>query len=145
MPQISYSLGFLIFTITLLASLTGCNGSNESATAFHVRGQVQFEGNPLPAGRIYFTPDASLGNQGPQGTATIEDGMYDTEDSRFGIVGGPYIVRIDGYDGVQPSDDEDGLFPDGQVIFRDYEVKLEFPQADHVADLDVPASASKRK
>ena len=125
--------------------LSGCSGSSNSATAFHVSGQVQFDGKPLPAGKIYFTPDASLGNQGPQGTATIEDGKYDTEDSRFGIVGGPYIVKIDGYDGIQPPDDEDGLFPDGQVIFRDYEIKLKFPQADHVEDLDVPASASKRK
>ncbi|PQO38780.1 hypothetical protein C5Y96_02545 [Blastopirellula marina] len=137
-----FSLGFLVFAASVM---TGCYGGTESATAFHVRGQVQFDGKPLPAGRIYFTPNASLGNQGPQGTATIEDGKYDTEDSRFGIVGGPYIVRIEGYDGIQPPNDEDGLFPDGQVLFRDYELKLEFPQANHVEDLDIPASASKRK
>ena len=136
------SFGFLVAVVTLLA---GCGGGSDSATAFHVRGEVQFDGKPLPAGKIYFTPDASQGNQGPQGTATIVDGKYDTEESRFGIVGGPYIVRIEGYDGVQPEDDEDGLFPDGQVIFRDYEVKLDLPKADHVEDLNVPASASQRK
>ncbi len=136
------TLGSLFVAFTLLV---GCTGGSDSATAFHVRGEVQFDGKPLPAGKIYFTPDTSKGNQGPQGTATIEDGKYDTEESRFGIVGGPYIVRIEGYDGVQPADDEDGLFPDGQVIFRDYEIKLDLPKADHVEDLDIPASAAKRK
>lgn len=145
MPQNILRPSFFVFTVAIAAGMAGCYGGNESATDFHVSGQVQFDGKPLPAGKIYFTPNASLGNQGPQGTATIKDGKYDTEDSRFGIVGGPYIVKIDGYDGIQPANDEDGLFPDGQVIFRDYEVKLEFPEADHVEDLDVPATASKRK
>lgn len=138
----SLSLGFLVIAASVL---TGCYGGNESATAFHVSGQVQFDGKPLPAGKIYFTPDASRGNQGPQGTATIENGKYDTEETRFGIVGGPYIVRIEGYDGIQPPNDEDGMFPNGQVLFRDYEIKLEFPQANHVEDLDIPSSAAKRK
>ena len=134
-----------IATVLLAAGLFGCSSSSDSATAYHVSGTVQFDGKPLPAGKIYFTPDTSLGNQGPQGTATIKDGKYDTASSRFGVMGGPYIVRVDGYDGVQPDDDEDGLFPDGQVIFRDYEVKLKFPEENHVEDLQVPASAAKRK
>ncbi|MEW4452425.1 hypothetical protein AB1L30_07035 [Bremerella sp. JC817] len=138
-PFVGLGLGLLM----LIGS--GCGGSSPSATAFHVSGTVQFDGQPLPAGKIYFTPDSSQGNQGPQGVAQIVDGQYDTSESRFGVVGGPYIVRIDGYDGVQPANDEDGLFPDGQVVFRDYEVKLTFPQENHVEDIQIPAAAGKKK
>ncbi|GAA4427993.1 hypothetical protein [Bremerella cremea] len=138
-PFVGLGLGLLM----LIGS--GCGGSNPSATDFHVSGTVQFNGQPLPAGKIYFTPDSSQGNQGPQGVAEISDGKYDTSESRFGVVGGPYIVRIDGYDGVQPADDEDGLFPDGQVVFRDYEVKLTLPEENHVEDIQIPATAGKKK
>ena len=142
--MIRYSLfgsGWLLVAI-VLTSAVGCNSTSQSATAYHVQGNVEFDGRPLPAGKVYFTPDSSQGNQGPQGIATIKDGKYNTRDSRFGVVGGPYIVRVEGYDGVKPPNDEDNLFPDGQVLFRDYEIKIDFPQKDHVEDIVVPAKAA---
>ena len=131
----------ILCVLTISAITAGCGGGSDSATTYHVSGKVEYDGQPLPAGKIYFTPDSSQGNQGPQGTATIKDGRYDTRESRFGIMGGPYIVRIDGYDGKQPANDEDNLFVDGQVIFRDYEIRFDFPKSDHVEDIAVPASA----
>lgn len=137
-----YGSGWLLLGIVSTIAV-GCNSATQSATDYHVQGNVEFDGRPLPAGKIYFTPDSSQGNQGPQGAATIKEGKYDTRDSRFGIVGGPYLVRIEGYDGVQPANDEDNLFPDGQVVFRDYEIRIDFPKKDHVEDIVVPAKAAE--
>src|SRR5204862_378695 len=59
-----------------------------------VSGEVTFDGKPVPAGRIYFNPDFTKGNDGPQGYADIKDGKFDTRNKGKGACGGPTIAVI---------------------------------------------------
>ena len=79
-----------------LALLAGCGaGESEGPDRFGVSGTVNYEGQPVQSGRIYFEPDSAQGNSGPQGYAEIAAGKYDTAgDSGKGTVGGPHRVRI---------------------------------------------------
>src|SRR4051812_13383796 len=76
--------------------LGGCAASERN----DVSGEITYDGKPVPAGRIYFTPDLDKGNDGPQGYAPIKDGKYDTRKDGQGATGGPMIVVIKGYNGV---------------------------------------------
>ena len=51
-----------------------CAGCDGGPTRYSVGGVVQFNGNPVPSGRLVFTPDHPKGNQGPQGVADILQG-----------------------------------------------------------------------
>src|SRR5205807_6772258 len=70
----------------------GCGGSR----GVEVSGEVTFDGKPVPAGRIYFNPDVTKGNDGPQGYAEIHDGKFDTSKGGKGACGGPTVVVISG-------------------------------------------------
>jgi hypothetical protein len=85
----------------LLATvLIGCNsGGGDGPSRNRLTGAVTLDGQPVASGQIFFDPDVSQGNSGPQAFATIKDGKYDTSaaDSK-GHVGGPHKVRISGPD-----------------------------------------------
>ena len=69
-------------TLCLLAVVVGCSsGPARSA----VEGMVTFGGQPLPAGRIIFTPLAP--NVGPTVTARITAGKYQVARSAGPVVG----------------------------------------------------------
>src|SRR5207245_327431 len=95
-------------------------------------GKVTFNGKPLPAGRIFFLPNAAKGNSGRGGFADIKDGAYDTRHKGGPTPGGALIVRIDGFDGKTTPDN-----PVGQAQFLGYEVQVEVgpPPAQDVACL----------
>ena len=122
----------------LLLLALGCGQSGP--TRFDVSGQVTFAGNPVPSGWVSFTPDTTKGNSGPQGVAPIRAGTYDTASSHGkGTVGGPMIVRIEGFDGQATSD-----LPNGRPIFAPYEVKVELPRERTTKELEVPADWAKQ-
>src|SRR4051812_17376726 len=79
-----------------LLLLTGCN---RDTTAYPVSGTVEYAGQPVPSGTIYFDPDPAKQNTGPQGYALIINGKYDTRETGKGVRGGSYLVRIEGFDG----------------------------------------------
>jgi hypothetical protein len=117
------TLAALVFCLIL-----GCGGGPRE---YRISGKVTFAGNPVPAGTIYFTPDASKNNSGPSGFAQIKDGRYDTAAAGgHGMTGGPMIVKIEGSDGTNQ-------------LFRTQEIPVELTREDTTKDFDVPAAAGK--
>jgi len=109
-------------------SLLGCGGGTKLN---RVSGRVTFNGQPVPAGKIYFTPDAAKGNSGPAGFADIKDGAYDTSAAGGqGVAPGPVAVRIEGTDG-------------SKALFVGYQTSVELPQGSSTQDFEVPSSAAK--
>lgn len=76
--------------LAVAAALAGCSSD---AGRRELSGAVRFDGEPVPAGEIYFETDVSKGNNGPQAVADIKDGRYRTR-PEFGAVKGPHVVRI---------------------------------------------------
>jgi len=124
------ALSLLVFTL-------GCGGP----VPYTVSGKVTFNGKPVPAGYITFAPDGSKGNSGPGGGAPIRDGEYRTEPGK-GIVGGPYVVRIVGTEGV-PATIQGEQVPEGRPLFAPYVTEVDLPHDSTVRDFEVPTSPAK--
>ncbi len=129
----------------LVSGLVGCGGD----AGYHVSGTVTFDGKPIPAGKIYFTPDNSKGNSGATGYATIENGAYNTSaEGGKPIVGGPTIVGIEGAD-PSVETDQNSADTSGEVtiksLFPYYTTTAELPEEDVVQDFDVPAEAAAKR
>lgn len=130
--------GALFFACCVVA---GCGGQR----GYRVSGKVTFQGKPVPAGKILFSPDATKGNTGPTGYADIKDGEYDTAlPGGKGVVGGPMIVEITGNDPSAKSDGSGPVEP-GTVksLFPRYETKAELPKSETTKDFEVPKEALK--
>jgi hypothetical protein len=123
----------------------GCGGDK----TYRVSGAVTFNGNPVPAGKIYFMPDGSKGNTGAAGYADIKDGQYDTSATGGrGTAGGPMIVRIEGSDpsaAVQKAKGDTSGEEVAKVLFVPYQTSADLPTADTKKDFDVPTEAGKKK
>lgn len=88
-----------------LIVLSGCGHEPDGPPRYQIHGKVTAKGQPVKEGRIFFSPDTEKGNNGPGAVAFIRDGEYETEDGH-GIVGGPHIVDILGWDEtVDPESD----------------------------------------
>jgi len=125
-------------TAIVCAGLAGCGGS-KGPDRHRVWGKVTFHGQPVPVGSIKFDPDGSQGNQGPQGFATIKDGHYDTAGAGAGVVGGPHVVRISGFDGIASSDDA----PQGAPLFPAYQTTVDLPKEPAEKDFEIPGPAAR--
>ncbi|WP_419193454.1 hypothetical protein [Kolteria novifilia] len=90
----------------------------------------------MPDGFIVFVPNASKGTRGPGGGAKIINGSYATPRDK-GVVGGHYLVRIRGTDGV-PVVNDLGEEASGTILFSEYEAEVEFPSEDATQDFEVP-------
>ena len=113
-----------------LLLLTGCNSGEQ---IFDVAGTVTFEGKPIPKGLIFFDPDPTKGTEGGQGFANILDGKFNTAQEGVGIRGGAYLVRVNGFDGVEANE-----APFGQPLFPEYNGTAELPAANSTYDLEIP-------
>lgn len=87
---------------------------------------------------IWFDPDFSSKNDGPQGYAFIKDGKFDTAETKSGSIGGPHIVRIEGFDG-KPGEE----LPMGRPIFTDFSQPVDLPAEGTTLDVDVPQRKSQ--
>jgi hypothetical protein len=87
----------------------------------------------VPAGTITFTPDSVKGNSGPQGFARIIDGRYTTaaRDGK-GTVGGPHLVTVWGFDGIEPTETD----PNGQRLFAEFQTARDLAQRSLDAGLE---------
>lgn len=136
------AVGSRLLPVVALCAALGC-GSNGS----RVSGKITFQGKPVPAGKIYFTPDGSKGNTGQTGYATITDGTYDTSASGGMEVGqGPMIVAIEGLDPSQRGSAEKGDTSGEETVkalFARYETTLDV-SGNTTKDFDVPASAANQ-
>ena len=128
----------LLVGFVLLPLLVGCNGGSEEKL-YRVHGTAVFQGKPIPKGTIFFDPDASKGGSGGQGFADIVDGKYDTSTSGQGIKKGPFLVRIQGFDGKAGNE-----LPYGNPLFLEHEVKKDFPAEDSAWEIDVAAKPFKK-
>jgi hypothetical protein len=123
-----FAAGLLMATASVL--FAGCGGSKR----YEVSGRVTYDGRPLPAGVIYFDPDVTRRNDGPQGYAIIKDGAYSTAaKGGRGVAGGPYVVRIEGFDGKPGAE-----LPLGKSLFTGYQERRDLPQARSEQDFAVP-------
>lgn len=128
--------------VLLSAGILFASGCGDT-TDYSVSGKVTFKGQPVKKGFISFEPDGEKGNKGPGGGAPIVDGNYSTPRGK-GMVGGPYLVKIIGFDGVPTSQSGEEL-PDGKALFPIYQVEVDFPKQNTNQDFDVPADAVKPK
>ena len=117
--------------LVMLASV-GCSGSSGPKKAV-LSGAVTYQGKPVPRGEITFEPDTEKGNAGPGSVARIENGAYDLKDG-MGVVGGPHVVRITGFDGVA-----DGDNAEGKLLFEPWTTKVDLPKESGKFDFTVEA------
>jgi hypothetical protein len=130
----------MIVPFGALLAVLGCGGAKYSPTLFTVSGNVTFHGKPVPTGFVSFEPNAAQGNSGPGCGATIKNGYYET-DTNKGITGGPYLVTVNGADGIPTTiDGEDA--PQGASLFPPYNTKVDFPMEDTTWDIEVPVTAA---
>lgn len=118
------------------AVTVGCGDAGP--TTYEVSGSVTYKGKPVPKGSITLTPDSSEGNKGPGTVAAIEDGKFSTPPGK-GVVGGPYVLRIQGYDGVPIQGGEGGMDETGTELFKPYELKKGLPKEDSELDIEIPS------
>lgn len=119
-------------------TIAGCGESGPKV--FHVSGAVTFNGQPIPAGTVMFTPDQSKGGSGPAGLAVIKNGKYDTSSTDgTGVVGGPHIVQIIGLDG-KPVE----MSPEGVPLFPDYTTTLDLPKEKTTHDFSITGKVKQR-
>ena len=117
-----------------LVILVGCGPSEPPL--YDITGNATFAGQPIPKGIIHFDPDPMKGGKGQSGFANILDGKYDTSREGRGILGGAYVIRINGFDG-KPADE----LPFGQALFPEYTEPRELPLSDSTQEFTI----SKKK
>lgn len=121
-------VGCCLFVLTL-----GCN--KPKSDRLTIEGAVTWKGQPVPAGRVYFSPDESKGGSGPQGHALITNGRYDTgEEKSKGCHIGPHFAEVHGFDGQG----DEGF---GTPLFAPYSISIDVPAEGGTLDLEVPANA----
>ena len=120
---------WLLFAL-LFCCCVGCGGSGVERTA--ISGKVTFKGQPVPSGLIYFTPDTSRGNSGPQGFAEITDGKYSTDNLGLGAVTGPMVVQITGYAEAKNNSEAPQT-----LLFPTYQTTVEVDQNTKTLDFEI--------
>jgi len=118
--------------------LLGCG--SDGPQRYRLQGLVTYEGKPVPAGTIIFEPDASQKNDGPQGLATIHDGVFDSSRGGKGTVGGPHRITILGCDGASISETS----PQGKPLFEPSLTTAELPKKNGKLDFDIPSSKTSK-
>lgn len=78
--------------------MLGCE--SRSTTRHHLSGIVTWQGKPVPAGRIIFSPVRTKDFDTDVSYAPITNGHFDTAVKGLGHFGGPYDLIISGFDGV---------------------------------------------
>ena len=117
----------------LLTSLAiGCQ-KQDGPVRYDVSGTVTYQGDPVPSGSVVFTPDTAQGNSGPQGTAKIVDGHYDTANSGRGTVGGPHQVHVIATDAMTAEEAE------LQPPLAEHTFTLDLPEDETTQDLEIPS------
>nr|WP_235989738.1 hypothetical protein [Bremerella alba] len=123
-----------VVSLLLCIGVGGCNSGDSTV---HLTGHVTHDGKPVPRGTITFSPDTQQGNSGHGSKAIIYDGTYTTQES-FGLVGGPHMVRIEGFNGVAHGDNLDG-----KLLFKPHEESYDLPMESGEYDFEIPPSDKK--
>lgn len=128
--------------VVAVCLFSGCSGDS----GYDISGSVSFDGEPIPAGKIYFRPDGSKNNVGQTGYANIVDGRYDTAaEGGKKMVGGALVVGIEGIDPDGATMDEASGEEVAEALFPYYEIPVQLSEENTTRDFDVPAEAAKVK
>ncbi len=127
-----------VVLLVVVGTTLGCGARNDSGT-YPVSGTITYQGQPVPLGSITLVPDSSQGNRGAAVSMKIVDGKFDSANASRGHVGGPHVVTIIGLDGKGDGD----LFPQGFMLFQDYQVTLDLPKDESTHDIVVPTDRKK--
>lgn len=131
-PETPAALGVVAF----LALVAGCARGPDHVLS----GAVSHGGRPVPRAFIQFQPDAAAGNTGPSGSAEVVNGRYRTRPG-FGVVQGPYIVRIMPEVREVSGGDE---APDA-CEFPDHVVRIDLSGSETTLDFTIPAESIRRE
>jgi hypothetical protein len=132
-PKTLLGVAKVVSTLLLLLLWAGCGENGPPRIALW--GNVTWKGQPVPRGVIYFGPNVSKGNSGPQGYALIRDGVFDTRRSPGkGCVAGPHKVQIQGFNGQNVRSGR----PYGDQLFASYETSLDVSADGGEIELIVP-------
>lgn len=127
----------LLCSALVLSGIAGCSSDNLT----QISGKVIFNGQPVPAGKVYILPDGAKGNSGPAGFADIKDGVYDTKlAGGQGAPPGPVIFAVEGIDPVPPPSAPPDIT--ATVLFPRYEFPGELTSSTTTKDIEVPAAAA---
>jgi hypothetical protein len=125
-------IGLSLFSLCL--SGCGRDDGRQSLT-----GNVTFDGKPLPYGEIVFRPA-----KGPEGSATVRDGKYCTDDGGQGITKGPNTIIVTGYAAEPVSNaDETKVTESAPPLFSGYQQDVDLSSESF--DFVVPAEAATKK
>lgn len=114
-----------------LVAFAGC-GPGEPKY-YNVSGTVTFGGKPIPKGTMTFEPDPVKNGKGRLGYADLMDGKFDTKVGGKGVLGGPYIIRVLGFDGKAAYE-----APYGTGLFPEYTLSKDLPKEDSTLTVEVP-------
>ncbi len=110
----------LLFGYLLL--LTSCSGNKEGFERVIVSGVVSYQGEPVPYGRIRFTPRD--GTTGPVSVTTIKEGQYRI-DHKGGVPVGTHTVQMWSFDPMELEIPTPGGPPVRQYLPQKYNLKSE--------------------
>lgn len=119
--------------VLLLVLLAAGGCGSEGPRRYELSGTVTYRGTPLPVGTLLFEPDTGRGNRGPGTLVEVREGRYRTMPGQ-GVVGGPYLVRITGFDG---KGDDRGESQQGRPLFPEQVQVLDLPHRNASQDLAV--------
>lgn len=137
-PPVSLPTSARLWLVLLAVYAVGCGGAApEGPKRFALSGKVTYDGQPVPAGEIFFEPNNKKGNGGPATSAEIRAGAYSIPTDR-GVVGGAMIVKVIGYDGKPPAGPEAQMNPHGMQMFKPYQADVDLPKSAGKHDITVP-------
>jgi hypothetical protein len=123
----------LLGGVAVLALAAGCSSGPEMA---QVSGTVTFQGKPVPAGWISFTPESG---DGSVRVCQITDGVYDSsKEGEPGVYPGRNRIKIAGFDGKKIP-----FWGQGKQIFNPIDDTFDVPSGTSTKDWVVPESAGK--
>lgn len=134
------SFGWMNLCFLWAVAVAGWVGCEKGPPRYQVTGTVSFNGQPVPAGRIVFTPDRPKGNSGPQGVAAIEEGKIIP--GHRNVVGGPHWMEIQCFDGV-PYEGREVRVTYGRPLLPMQTIQVDLPRSDAELTVDIQEDSSK--
>lgn len=127
-----------LLQLAVVAPLFALGCGDSGPTRYRISGTVTYEGNPVPFGAIIFQPNTTQNNGQPNGIAEIIDGVFDTRLGGQGFSGGPQIVIIQAFDGINIHPDYN---PYGFSLGSGYNEPHDLPAGEAVLNIEL----TKRK
>lgn len=122
----------LVVTALMAITCVGC-GRSSGPPRYDYSGSVTYGGDPVPGGRILFTPE-----NGVASVAEISNGKYQTRENK-GAVGGPHQVTIFATDGSVATEAHDN------TLFSGYTESVDLPPGGGTIDFNVPKSFTAKR